>query len=110
MRLVSGLSLNLGQIFFQQLFVVQVAIVAVQGEEFVVGARFHDSPVVQYGDAVSIAHRGNSVGDEYGGAALHHFAQVVEDLVFGVSVDAGESIVENESARSWAQKARGIGQ
>ena len=28
---------------------------------------------------------------------LHHVAQVVEDLVFGVSVDAGERVIENQN-------------
>ena len=98
MRLWSGLSLNLGQLFFQQLLVIQVAVVAVQGEQFVVRARLHDAPIVQHGNAVGVAHRGNTVGDEDGGPSLHYFAQVIQDFVFGVGVDAGESVVENENA------------
>ena len=30
---------------------------------------------------------------------LHDFAQMVEDLVFGLRVDAGESVVEDQDAR-----------
>ena len=29
----------------------------------------------------------------------HHVAQVIEDLVFGLRVDAGESVVEDQNAR-----------
>src|ERR1700733_8360285 len=97
MPLWSGLSLNLGQLFFQQLLVIQVAVVAVQGEQFVVRARLHDASVVQHGDAIGIAHRGNAGRDEDGGVVLHYLAQVIENFIFSASVDAGESVIENEN-------------
>src|SRR5579862_8137153 len=87
---------NFFQFLFQQLLVIQVAVVAVQGQKFVVGAEFDDVAAVQHGDAVGVADGGDAVGDEDGGAAAHDVAQVVEDLVFGVSVDAGERVVENQ--------------
>ena len=42
--------LNFGQLFFQQLLVIQVTIVAVQGEEFVMRAGFHNSAFMQHGE------------------------------------------------------------
>ena len=89
-------SLDFGEFFFQQLFVVEVVVVAVQGEEFFVGAEFDDAAGVQDGDAVGVADGGDAVGNEDGGAAAHYVAQVVEDFVFGVGVDAGEGVVEDE--------------
>src|SRR5579862_7505674 len=87
---------NFFQFLFQQLLVIQVAVVAVQGQKFVVGAEFDDASAVQHCDAVGIADGGDAVRDEDGGAAAHHVAQMVENLVFGVSVDAGERVVEDE--------------
>ena len=39
------------------------------------------------------------MGDEDGGAALHNGAEAVEDAFFGVGIDAGERVVEDEDAR-----------
>src|SRR5450631_4475530 len=88
---------DFGQFFFQQLLVIQVAVVAVQGQQFVVGAEFDDASGVQHGDAVGIADGGDAVRNEDGGAAAHDVAQVIEDLVFGVGVDAGERVVEDQN-------------
>src|ERR1700728_289852 len=88
---------DFGQFFFQQLLVIQVRVVAVQGQQFVMGAEFDDASAVEHSDAVRVAHSGDSVRNEDGGAPLHHVAQVVENLVFGVGVDAGESVVEDQN-------------
>jgi len=37
--------------------------------------------------------------DKNGRAALHDFAEMVEDLVFRVSIHAGKRVVENQNAR-----------
>src|ERR1700687_2783864 len=52
---------------------------------------------MQYGDTVGIADGGDAVRDENGRAAAHDVAQMIENLVFGVSVDAGERVVEDEN-------------
>ena len=72
------------------------------------GAEFDNASLVQDGDGVGVADGGNAVGDEDGGASAHDFAQVVEDFVFGVGVDAGEGVVENQNARA-AQQGAGDG-
>ena len=56
-------------------------------------------PSCEHGDAVGVAHGGDAVRDEDGGAALHDLAQVIEDALFGLGVDAGERIVEHQDAR-----------
>src|SRR5436309_4343464 len=87
------------ELSFQKLFVVQISVIAVQGEEFLVSAYFDYAAAVKNGDAVGVAHRGNAVGDEYRGPALHDFAQMIENLVFGLSVDAGKGIIQNQNPR-----------
>jgi len=63
-----------------------------------VGAEFYDAAAVEDRDAVGVANGGDAVGDEDCGASLHDFAEVVEDFVFSVSVNAGEGVVEDEDA------------
>ena len=72
------------------------------------GAEFDDASLVEDGDAVGVADGGDAVGDEDGGASAHDFAEMVEDFIFGVGVDAGEGVVEDENARA-AQKGAGDG-
>src|SRR6202167_3794803 len=67
--------LDFGQFLFQQLLVIQVVVVTVQGEQLVVGAQFHNLAAVQDGDTVGMAHGGHAVRDEDGGSAPDHFAE-----------------------------------
>src|SRR5271169_1943905 len=60
---------------------------------------------MQNGYGVGVADGGNAVGDEDGGASAHDFAEVVEDFVFSLGVDAGERIVEDQDARAAEQGA-----
>ena len=64
--------------------------------------------LVEDGDAVGVADGGDAVGDEDGGASVHEVAKVVEDFVFGVGVDAGEGVVEDEDAGA-AEEGAGDG-
>src|ERR1035438_3729954 len=60
------------------------------------------------GDAIGVADGGDAVGDEDGGASAHDFAEMVQDFVFGVGVDAGERVVEDQDAGA-AQQGAGYG-
>ena len=62
------------------------------------GAQFHDAACGEDGDSVGIAGGGDAVGDEDGGASLHHGAQARENGLFGVGVYAGEGVVQDEDA------------
>src|SRR4051812_18202056 len=44
------------QFFFQQLLVIKVGVVAVARKQFLMRAQFHHAPIMQHGNAVSIAH------------------------------------------------------
>ncbi len=96
-RPIAAGSLDFCQFFFQQLFVVQVGIVSVQGEQFVVRAPLHDAPAMQHGDHVRVAHGGDTVRDEDGGPTCHEIAQMVENLVFGVRIHAGKCVVQHQN-------------
>ena len=72
------------------------------------GAEFDDPSLVENGDGVGVADGGNAVGDEDGGTSAHDGAEMVEDPVFGVGVDARKRIVENQDARA-AQNGAGDG-
>ena len=61
-------------------------------------SEFDDTAPVEDGYAVGVTDRRDAVGDENCGPAVHHFAQVVEDFVFGVGVHAREGVVEDEDA------------
>ena len=48
-------SLHFCQLFFQKLLVVKIGVVAVLGDEFVVGAQFDDASAMQHGDPVGVS-------------------------------------------------------
>ena len=54
-------SSDFGKLFFQQLLVVEVAVVAVAGDKLVVSSEFDDASTVKNSDTVSIAHGRNPV-------------------------------------------------
>src|ERR1700730_11214867 len=87
------------QLFFQQLLLVQIRVITAASEKFVVRAALDDAAVAQDDDLVGVAHGGGAVRNQNGGAALHDATQAGEDALFGLRVDAGEGIVEDEDAR-----------
>src|SRR6185437_17153212 len=94
------------EFLFEKLLVVEISVVAVQGEKFLVGAEFDDSASVKDSDAVGIAHRRDTVRNENGGPALHYLPQVVQYLVFGLGVDAGQRVIEHKNPRIANQSTR----
>ena len=92
-RFLSG---GYGEFFFEALLFEETGVVAVAGDEFVVGAELGDAAGDEDGDLVGVARGGDAVGDEDGGATFHDSLQAAEDALFGVGVDAGEGVVEDE--------------
>jgi hypothetical protein len=90
------------------LLLVEAGVVAVEGQQLVVAAQFDDSAAVEHGDLVGIAHGGDAVGDEDGGGGGGVAAQAAEDALFGVGVDAGQRVVEDEDGGA-AQQGAGDG-
>ena len=54
---------------------------------------------MQHGNTVGVAHGRDPVRNKDGGASAHYLAQVGEDLLFGVGVDAGEGVIKDQNAR-----------
>src|SRR5215472_1684487 len=75
---------HLFQLFFEKLLVVQLGVIPVASQEFIVRSQFDDPALMQHRDAIGVAHCGNAMGDENRGAALHDLAQMVEDFFFSV--------------------------
>src|SRR5580693_2015774 len=71
--------------------------------------QLHDSSGVEDGDSVGVAHGRNPVGNENRGTALHNLAQMIENLVFRMGVDAGERVVQNQNARITNDGSRNCG-
>src|SRR5690606_19044862 len=92
------------QLFLQKLPLVRVRVQAAQGYQLLVGALFHDAPVVQHDDVVRVLHRGDAVRDQDGGAAFHHPLQLAQNRVFGLRVHRGQAVVENHNARVFHQR------
>src|SRR5205823_764489 len=88
--------LNLGQFFLQQLLVVEIGVITVPRDQFIVGAELHNAAAVQNCNLVRIADRGHPVRNEDRAPASHDFAQVVQDFVLGVGVHARQGVVQNE--------------
>src|SRR3954462_12097310 len=86
------------QLFFQQLLVVEVGIVAAASDEVIVGPVLDDASTMQHGDAVRAADSADAVRDQDSGPSAHQLAQVIQDALFGVGVHAGERIVEHQDA------------
>src|ERR1051326_8713881 len=60
---------------------------------------FNDAPTVQHRNAIRIADGGNPMRDKNCRAAFHNSAQMIQDFVFGLGVDAGKSVIENQNSR-----------
>src|SRR6266852_84175 len=87
------------QLFFQQLLLIQIGVIAAASEEFVVRAALDDAAFAEDDNLVGVLHGGSAVRNQNGGAAVHDAAQARKNALFGLRVDAGEGIVENEDAR-----------
>src|SRR5216683_1788001 len=87
------------ELFFQQLFLIQIRVIAAASEEFVVRAALGDGAFDQDNDLVGIPDGGGAVGDQNRGAALHDAAQAAEDAFFGLGVHGGKRVVEDQDAR-----------
>src|SRR3954470_8473132 len=84
------------QLFFQQLLVIEIGVVAVAGDQLIMRSVLHNVAFVQHSDFVGIAYRAHAMRDEDGGAPLHDLAQLLQDLLFGLRIHAGERVIENQ--------------
>src|ERR1043165_1132453 len=73
------------------------------------GSVLNNAAVVEHRDTVGISDGGDPVRDEDGGTSAHLLAQVIEDLLFCVGVNAGKGIVKHHDARIANQSAGNSG-
>ena len=81
------------------LFLVKLAVAAVQGKQRVVRAALHDLAVLEDENLLGASDRGETVGDDEGGPAAAQGFQPVLDECFTFAVQAGRRFVENEDGR-----------
>ena len=84
------------ELFLQQLLLVQLGVEPLLTDQLVVRAAFDDAPFVEDEDDVGVAHGGDPVRDDDRRALPHHAAQPRQNLFFGVGVDGGQRIVQDQ--------------
>ena len=69
------------------------------------GTFFHDAPLVQHYDAIGVAHRAQTVGDDEHGAALADVRHVALNDGLAFVVESAGGFVQNQDARVGKQGA-----
>src|SRR5690606_18356369 len=77
---------------------VELRVAAARGEQFDVGASFHDPPVLHHHDEVGGLDRGQPVGDHQRGASRQCFGERLLDLCFRVGVQVRGGFVQDHYA------------
>ena len=89
-----------------ELQVVEPAVGAGAGHEFLVGADLGDAAALEDDDAVGAAHGGHAVGDDEDGAALHEVGERCLHEGFALGVERGGGFVEDQDGRVLQDGAR----
>ena len=77
--------------------------------KFVVGPGLHDASVVEHQNARRIAHGGEPVGDDEGGAAFHDLIERLGNPRLGYRIERARRLIKNENR--WVfQKRTGDGE
>ena len=79
--------------------------VAAALHQFVVRPGLDDASVVEHQNARRIAHGGEPVGDDEGGAAFHHLIERLRDARLGYRIERARRFVENQDRRVFEQRA-----
>ena len=78
---------------------MQFFVVAVLGEQSLVGAAFYDASVMDHTDLIGILDRTQTVGDGYGGTRLHQTLQSILYQTLALGVESRGGFVEDEDGR-----------
>ena len=81
------------------LHIMQFLIVAVNIQQFVMGAALYDAPLVDDADLVGILDGREAVGDGYRRAGLHQPLKGILHESFTLGVEGGGGFVEDEDGR-----------
>ena len=78
---------------------------AVPREEFVVRSLLADFPSVEHQDAISAAHRGQTMRDHQSGATLHQIEECLLHEALGFRVKGRGRFIEDEDRRVLEKRA-----
>ena len=70
------------------------------GDELVMAPELDDAPIVDHGDPVGAASRGEPMGDDHGRATFEHAIERALNLRLGVEVEVAGGLVEDQHTRS----------
>ena len=84
------------QLFFELLAVKEIPVDAAQRQQFFMGSVFSGTAVVEYQNMIGMLNRGNPVGDDQVGFSASKCFQVLKNLFFGIGVNRGEGIVQDQ--------------
>src|SRR5437868_2585674 len=62
------------------------------------GSEFDDASAVQHRNLISVADGGNAMRYKHRRSSLHDLSQVIQDFVFGLSIHAGESVIQHQNS------------
>ncbi len=91
--------LNYLELFFEQLLLVQVRVVAPALDQLGVGTLLGYFTVFDDENLAGVPDGGNAVRDQNRGAAAHDILEGLENAFFGHCVDAGEGVVQDQNFR-----------
>ena len=72
-------------------------VIIVGCHQVLVGARFHNAPLIQGNDLIGIADGGQSMGDNDDGLLPCHAADGVDNIPAGFQVNLADGVVQNQN-------------
>jgi hypothetical protein len=91
-----GAGLDGFEFFFEQLFLIQIGVVASAHNQLGVCALFGHHAMLDDEDLAGVPDGGDAVGDQNGGAPAHDIFEALENALFGEGVDARERVIEDQ--------------
>ena len=77
----------------------ELIVVAMPGDQLVMGAFFHQLPMVDHKDFVIIQHPQYAVGNNDGRLVGQFLVEEIDDGMFGLGIHSGEAIIQDHKFR-----------
>src|SRR5688572_591774 len=90
--------LNRFEFLFEQLFPIQVRIVATRGEQLLVTALLRHRAVLDHNYPIRGAHGRYAVRDQDGSSPLHDRGETGENALFGQGIDTRERVIQDQDS------------
>src|ERR1019366_645604 len=87
------------QLFFQQLFLIKIVVIAALRNQFIVSATLDDHAFAQNDNFIGVADGGTAMRNQDSGAAARDIFQSTQDFFFRVGIHAGKGVVEDQYLR-----------